>query len=191
MKKIILMALISVLLGCAAAGVPYTNDPMEKLEYAYQLMNTEGRGLAAEKLGKEALLDFENNANVYGVAEAHSFLGSYYKSQAYRYHKDFYIAHNEYDPTTEKSIQHFQRAKSAFEKDGDYWGVSKVVFGAGNSYASIGQIDKACKAYKESLEIYRSDKNVFKGRVHTFNPAFESYEDMILAFIRAKCEPDA
>jgi hypothetical protein len=73
MKLTIISFVTLFLLGCAAAGVPYTNDPMTKLNYAYQLMGTQGRGLAAEKLGLEALSDFEKSKNLYGEAEAHTF----------------------------------------------------------------------------------------------------------------------
>ncbi|TMN84149.1 MULTISPECIES: hypothetical protein [unclassified Pseudoalteromonas] len=116
MKLIVISLIILFLLGCAAAGVPYTNDPMTKLNYAYKLMGTQGRGLASEKLGLEALSDFEKSKNIYGVAEAHTFLGLFYKNKSYREHKDFYIKHNEYDPTASKSINHFKLAAEAFEK---------------------------------------------------------------------------
>jgi hypothetical protein len=186
--KLTVISLISILLlGCAAAGVPYTSDPMTKLDYAYQLMNTDGRGLAAEKLGLEALTDLEKSNNLYGVAEAHTFLGLFYKNKSYRDHKDFYIKHNEYDPTTGKSIKHFQLAAKAFEKDGDYWGVSKALFSMGNAYISDKITDKGCEKYSESLFIYLSDKNVFKGRVHPHNPAFKSYDVMIQSFINKYC----
>ena len=40
MKLTIISLITLFLLGCAAAGVPYTSDPMTKLNYAYQLMGT-------------------------------------------------------------------------------------------------------------------------------------------------------
>ena len=135
--KLTVISIISLfLLGCAAAGVPYTSDPMKKLDYAYQLMATQGRGLAAEKLGLEALSDLNKSNNVYGEAEAHIFLGLFYKNRSYREHKEFYIKYNEYDPTASKSIKHFEQAAKAFKKDGDYWGVSKALFSMGNAYVT-------------------------------------------------------
>ncbi|MBC7009402.1 hypothetical protein BIZ38_13130 [Pseudoalteromonas sp. BZK2] len=187
MKLIIISLFTITLLGCAAAGVPYTSDPMKKLNYAYELMNTEDRGLAAERLGLEALADLEKSNNLYGVAEAHTFLGLYYKSRSYRYHKDFYTKHNEYDPTAGKSIEHFKLAAEAFEKDGDYWGVSKALFAMGNAFLTDNDKVNGCNKFSESLEIYRSDKNVFVGRVHPHNPAFESYEAMVEGFITKHC----
>jgi hypothetical protein len=187
MKLTIVSLITLILLGCAAAGVPYTNDPMTKLNYAYQLMNTEGRGLAAEKLGLEALADLEKSNNVYGVAEAYTFLGLFYKNSSYRYHKEFYISHNEYDPTAGKSIQHFKLAAKSFEKDGDYWGVSKALFSMGNAFATDNDYVTACAKFNESLSTYRSDKNVFKGRVHPHNPAYKTYDTMIEAFISKHC----
>jgi TPR repeat protein len=188
MKLTIISFVTLFLLGCAAAGVPYTNDPMTKLNYAYQLMGTQGRGLAAEKLGLEALSDFEKSKNLYGEAEAHTFLGLFYKNQSYREHEDFYTKHNEYDPTASKSIQHFELAAKAFEKDGDYWGVSKALFSMGNAYLTDNDKVNGCAKFSESLNIYKSDKNVFVGRVHPHNPAFESYEAMVESFIEKHCK---
>ncbi len=186
--KLTIVSLITVfLLGCAAAGVPYTNDPMTKLHYAYQLMGTQGRGLAAEKLGLEALAGLESANNVYGIAEAHTFLGLFYKNRSYREHKDFYIKHNEYDPTASTSIKHFELAVKAFEEDGDYWGVSKALFEMGNAYLTDNDAANGCAKFSKSLTVYQSDKNVIKGRVHPHNPAFKTFDAMIEAFIERYC----
>lgn len=188
MKLTIIPLVTLLLLGCAAAGVPYTSDPMTKLNYAYQLMETQGRGIAAEKLGLEALADLEKSNNTYGVAEAHTFLGLFYKSKSYREHKEFYIKHNEYDPTASQSVKHFELAAKAFEEDSDYWGVSKALFSMGNAYGTDNDYVNGCIKFKESLAVYNSDKNVFKGRVHPHNPAFESFDAMIESFITKYCE---
>ncbi|MBO2675939.1 hypothetical protein I6M53_14965 [Shewanella algae] len=188
MKLTIVSLFALILLGCSAAGVPYTNDPMTKLGYAYQLMRIQDRGIAAEKLGVEALADFEESKDLYGLAEAHTFLGLFYKSRSYRDRKDFYEKYSEYDPTASKSIKHFELAAKAFEQDGDYWGVSKALFSMGNAYLTDNDKAHGCEKLNESLEIYKSDKNVFKGRVHPHNPAFESFDAMIEAFIEKYCE---
>lgn len=186
--KLTIISLITVfLLGCAAGGVPYTSDPMTKLNYAYQLMGIQGRGLAAEKLGLEALADLEKSKDVYGIAEAHTFLGLFYKNRSYREHKNFYIKHNEYDPTASTSIKHFELAVQAFEADGDYWGVSKALFEMGNAYLTDNDAVNGCSKFNESLTIYLSDKNVFKGRVHPHNPAFKTFDEMVEKFIEKYC----
>lgn len=187
--KVGLTVCLSILiLGCAAAGVPYTSDPTEKLNNAYYLMNSEGRALPAEKLGLEALADFKAANDIYGEAEAEHFLGTFYKSRVYRSYSDFYIKHNEYDPTAQKSISHFDNAIQAFERDGDYWGVSKSTFAMGNAYATDNDYENACRKYQEALDIYKSDKNIFMGRVHPHKTSYESYEAMINAFIKGKCK---
>ena len=177
-----------LILGCAAAGVPYTSDPSKKLNNAYYLMNSEGRALPAEKLGLEALADFKADNDIYGEAEAEHFLGTFYKSRVYRSYSDFYIKHNEYDPTAQKSISHFVNAVQAFERDGDYWGASKSMFAMGNAYATDNDYENACSKYQAALDTYKSDKNIFKGRVHPHNPSYESYEEMIKAFMKGKCK---
>lgn len=189
--KLTIVSLITIFLfGCVAAGVPYTSDPITKLNYAYQLMEVQGRGLAAEKLGLEALADFEKSKDIYGVAEAHTFLGLFYKNRSYREHKEFYIKHNEYDPTASKSIKHLDLASKAFEEDGDYWGVSKALFAMGNAYLTNNDAANGCSKFNESLSIYRSEKNVVKDRVHPHNPAFTSFDAMIEAFIDKYCAKD-
>jgi hypothetical protein len=187
--KMILISLISLLLfGCSVAGIPYTSDPMTKLDYAYQLMGIKGRGIAAEKLGLDALADFRKLDNIYGVAEAHTFLGLFYKNRSYREFKDLYIQSNEYDPTAAKSIKHLTLAVKAFEQDGDYWGVSKALFSMGNAYVTEGNYANGCIKFNESLSIYRSDKNVFKGRTHPHNTDFKTFDGMIESFILKYCE---
>ncbi|WP_394131476.1 hypothetical protein [Shewanella maritima] len=188
MEKLLIAIIAVMLLGCSAAGVPYTSNPNTKLSYAYQLKNTEGRGLAAEKLGLEALSSFKAQNDNYGVAEAHIFLGLFYKNSAYRYHKEFYISQGEYDPTASKSISHLQKAKDAFILEGDYWGVSKALFVMGNSYASDNDYINSCKYFKESLKVYKSDKNIFTGRVHPHNPKYESFESMVTEFKDYACQ---
>lgn len=151
-------------------------------------MNIQGRGIAAEKLGLEALDDLKKANNVYGVAEAHTFLGLFYKSKSYRAHSDFYTKHGEYDPTATKSIYHFEEAAKAFNSDGDLWGVSKAYFGMGNSYITDNDNINGCLKFKESLEIYNSEENVFKGRIHPHNPNYKSFDAMIESFIVKYCE---
>lgn len=186
-KIIVTVFLVSGLLGCAAAGVPYTNDPWKKLAYAFQLMQLEGRALPAEKLGLQALNDFEKEQNWYGIAEAEYFLGSFYRSPAYRNYQDFYSKHNEYDPTGQKAISHYQKSIIAFAKDGDYWGVAKSTFEIGITYLRDSDVENACISANESLATYKSDKNIFKGRVHPHNQKFESFDAMIEAFIKDNC----
>ena len=48
---------------------------------------------------------------------AYFFLGLFYKNRSYREHKDFYIKHNEYDPTASKSIKHFELAAKALGEE--------------------------------------------------------------------------
>jgi lipoprotein NlpI len=186
MKLTIIALFTLLLLGCSVAGIPYTSDPMTKLEYGYQLMNIQGRGLAAEKLGLEALTDFEKSNDIYGIAEAYTYLGLYYKNKSYRERKAFYVKHNEYDPTATKSIKYFELAAKAFEKDDDYWGVSKVLFAMGNAYGTDKDNVNSCIKNKKSLIVYKNykrDNNSFKGRGHSYNPAYKSYSNYSASLI--------
>lgn len=186
-RIMVTVVLVVGLLGCAAAGVPYTNEPWKKLAYAFQLMKSEGRALPAEKLGLQALSDFEKDQNWYGIAEAEYFLGTFYRSPAYRSYEDYYSKYNEYDPTGQKAILHYQKSIAAFTKDDDYWGVAKSTFEIGITYLRDSDVENACISANEALSTYKSDKNIFKGRVHPHNPRFESFDAIIEAFIQDNC----
>ncbi len=170
--------------GCSAALVPYTSDPGKKIDQAYAL-TSEGRAIPAERLGKEALAEFERKQNVFGQAEAHHFLGAFYKSAAYREYKKYFSEYaGAYDPTQKTSRIHFEKAAMLFRQDGDLWGESKSLFEVANTYQVDGDSNTACMFYNRALRSYESKENVFKGRIHTQNPNFKDMAEMIRAFMK-------
>ncbi len=72
------ITIFTLILGCAAAGVPYTSDPDKKISYAYQLMST-NRYIPAKKLLDEAVEIYEKNKDIKGQVEANFAYGNYYK----------------------------------------------------------------------------------------------------------------
>jgi tetratricopeptide (TPR) repeat protein len=177
--------LLSALLlsGCAAALVPYTSDPYKKIEYAYSLWRDQ-RPQPAERLGKEALADFEKDNDIFGQAEAHHFLGNFYKSREYK-NVNFFPS---YDPTSKTSINHFEKATVLYKQEKDMWGASKAIFSMANAYSIDKNLEKSCELLNESLRTYKSAVLTpdSRGRthLHTHNPNFKDMESMIRGFMK-------
>lgn len=68
----------TIILGCAAAGVPSTSDPEKKISYAYQLMSMGGL-IPAKKLLEESLDTYVKNKDVKGQINANFAFGNYYR----------------------------------------------------------------------------------------------------------------
>lgn len=60
-----------LLAGCAAAGVPATDDPAVKLQQGRQLFSAEGRPAEAERLILEAMTTYRQSGDQPGLALAH------------------------------------------------------------------------------------------------------------------------
>ena len=185
-QYVLILAMTFVLHGCAAALVPYSSDPDQKLSNAFQLIN-HGRPIPAERLATEALTDYEEKKDYSGAANAHKVLGILYKSNAYRSFSKYFKEHGGYDPTNEKSIKHFRESAEFYKLAGDHWGVSSALVGVGDSYFSEGNNENACKIYKESLATYTNPNAVFTGIIHTWNPRYESYQEMVEALVDKAC----
>lgn len=145
------------------------------------------RPLPAERIGKGALTDFEKDKDIFGQAEAHHFLGNFYKSRAYR-NEILFKNSPTYDPTSKTSIFHFERASALYQQENDSWGASKAIFGMANAYSIDGNKEKSCELMNESLRTYRSARITpdSRGRthIHTINPKFKDMESMILGFMK-------
>ncbi len=185
LKILLISSLLLLLLGCAAAGVPYTNDPTQKLVYAYSLMN-QGRALPAERLGKEALDSFKEANNQFGEAEAHIFLGQLYKHNSYRAFSEHFKKNGDYDPTNGKSIAHTAQAIEIYEALENHMQLAKAKFALANTYIST-KPEKSCKLYDESLREYEKGKAKNPNQDFTINPAYKSFEDMVSGFKSEYC----
>ena len=171
MKNILYLIVSSALLGCSAAGVLATNDPYEKLNNSYTMLN-QGRLIPAEKLGKEALQQFKVSNDIFGQGEAHTALGAVYKSS----NKPI------------KSISHFEKAISSFTSLNDFANTSKAKFGLANAYAINNQPVEQCKLYNESLLDYKKGLETNPNMKFQFNPNYSSFEAMVNSFIGEYCK---
>ena len=184
-KVLTLSGFALVMLGCSAAGVSYTSDPMQKLADGYELMN-QGRAIPAETLGKEALLSFQESGDQYGLAETHIFFGQLYKHRAYRDAAEYYTKYNEYDPTNEKSITHTRKAIDIYVVIGNYTQAEKGKFALANAYLKNDK-NMACNLYEDSIISLKKGSVENPGETFYFNPNFASAEDMISSFKTRYC----
>ena len=186
LKKISVILMIATLYACAAALVPSTDDPQEKLLWSYQLMDV-GRALPAERLQLEALAIYTSEGNYLGEGNAYKALCLLYRSSAYRAAEKFYRKQGTYDPTYTKSIEFCEKSAEAYRRGEDLWGVSSALVGVADGYQSMGENEKACSTYKESLATYKDPKAIFTGVVHGWNPKYATQEEMLVALISQYC----
>ena len=178
-----------ILSGCAAALVPYTSDPNTKLKNSYALLST-GRALPAEKFAKEALETFESENDFEGMAEAHVFLGQFYKSQTYRSYENFYKSNDSYDPSNGKSIHHSQLAVDLYHQIKNYTQQAKAKSVLATAYLTEDR-NRACSLFDESLETYEIGKVETPLESFEYNTYYGSFNGLIEAYQQEYCSPEA
>lgn len=189
-KYILFLLMVLVLLnGCAAALVPYTSEPNQKLKNSYALLST-GRAIPAEKFAKEALETFESENNFRGMAEAHVFLGQFYQSPTYRRYAKFYEKNDSYDPSNGKAIHHSQIAVDIYNQINNHTQKAKAKSILATAYLTE-DLNKACALFDESLDAYEI------GRIETplesfeYNNYYGSFNGLIEAFKKEYCSSEA
>lgn len=178
-----------ILSGCAAALVPYTSDPNTKLKNSYSLVSA-GRAIPAEKFAKEALETFESENNFEGMAEAHVFLGQFYRSQTYRRYSNFYKGIDSYDPTNGKSIHHSQLAVDIYSQIKNYTQKAKAKSVLATAYLTEDR-NKACVLFDESLDAYAKGKEETPLESFEYNNYYGSFNGLIEAYKKEYCSREA
>ena len=90
MRQIIIILTLISLVGCAAALVPSTSDPRQKIADAYWLFDEKSRALPAEKLIHEAIAIYQENNNEVGLAEGYTAYAIFLRSYAVSQYRDRY-----------------------------------------------------------------------------------------------------
>jgi hypothetical protein len=81
MTRIFELLFLITMVSCAAALVPETSDPNEKLKQSYELVAGK-RGIAAEKVIGQAMQIFQAKGNKEGIARAYYAYALLYRSDA-------------------------------------------------------------------------------------------------------------
>lgn len=160
MLRSILFALISssLLIGCAAALVPYTNDPAKKISQAYWLFDDNQRPLPAEKLILEAIDIYKKNNNQSGLATAHTAYAIFLRSYAVEKYQKNYMKNGflnksvSYENRLEKSIEYLELSKNHYLLESEYDNLTNTYLHMGFTYAVAEKEIKACNAFKKSID---------------------------------------
>jgi tetratricopeptide (TPR) repeat protein len=180
---IIIIALIS-LAGCAAALVPYTSDPKQKISDAYWLFDNKQRALPAQKLILEAIEIYKKNDNTSGLAEAYVASAVFLRSYAVDRHSEHYkeTGFNNgkilFEDRYNGSIEYLKKSRAIYEKKEEYDNLTNTYMHMGFTYLTNDNIQEGCEMFIKSLEMNKLFMN--KNPDAKLNlGGFKSYKDYI------------
>ncbi|MGE5768290.1 MAG: hypothetical protein ACM35H_13965, partial [Bacteroidota bacterium] len=138
--------------GCAATGVPKTDDPAQKLRDATMLYDQQERPLPAEKLIQEAIEIYQARGDNLGLAEAYRQYGFFFRSETVGNNAALYASQGFLEPTAtienryQKSAEYFRRAGELFEDEGRFDNLSNAQLNEGFTYHFMNERALACDA---------------------------------------------
>lgn len=165
--------------GCAAVGVVETNDPVRKLAQAQSMWEME-RYIPAEQLALDSLELAIESGDTLAEANAHRYLGNFYKSALYLANADWFDYVGRHDPTYELSKSHFLEAKELWQRRGDDWGVANEYFNLATVAILQDRAPDACPLLERAIELYKGA--IFTGVAHPWNRRFEDFPSMARAY---------
>lgn len=190
------MAIVFILSGCAAMLVPKTSNPDKKIAYSYMLFDEQGRPLPAEQLIKESIEAYKQENNEMGLAEAYRAYGFFFRSAAVEKWRKYYESNGfldksaTYENRYDKSIQYFEDSARLFAKNNKFDKLTNVYLNMGFTYEFAGKAQKACEAYKASLETSRKftkdNPNTSLTLLRGFTGTYEDYIDGFLKRLECK-----
>ncbi len=155
---IIILTLIS-LTGCAAALVPYTSDPKQKIADAYWLFDTKQRALPAQKLILEAIDIYEKDENKSGLAEAYVTYGIFLRSYAVDRYSERYKETGfnngqfSFEDRYKMSIEYFDKSRVIYEQKEEYDNLTNTYLHMGFTYLTNENVQKGCEMFIKSLDM--------------------------------------
>ena len=180
---IIILTLIS-LTGCAAALVPYTSDPKQKIADAYWLFDTKQRALPAQKLILEAIDIYKKDENKSGLAEAYVTYGIFLRSYAVDQYSERYKETGfnngqfSFEERYKMSIEYFDKSRVIYKQKEEYDNLTNTYLHMGFTYLTNENVQKGCEMFIKSLDMNK----LFMSK----NPdaklslgGFKSYKDYI------------
>lgn len=178
-----------VLSGCATMWTSSAGNPAKKIEEAYVHMD-ELRPLAAEPLIRESVEAYKRRGDEAGLAEAYRAYGFFFRSQAVEKWQQHYEAAGFQDKTAtfknryDKSVENFEESARLMAKNSQYDKLTNVYANLGLTYEVAGRSDKACEAYRASLEANRRFTKDTPGVAVTLPQGFAgTYEEYINGFL--------
>src|SRR5258708_6268973 len=176
MRSMLLILTLSsslLVIGCAAAVVPYTKDPQKKLVNAKDLFDFQDRPLPAERFIAEAIDSFKKSNDEVGLADAYRLYGLFFQSEAVDRWGNIYRKQGFLDKTAtfdgrkNRALGYFEEARALYSEHHVYDRLTNVDLNMGFSFERNHQLPEACKAYDRALEDYKKNINEDQiGRAH-------------------------
>lgn len=174
----IFVFLSTLLFGCAAALVPYTNSPEKKLAYAGDLLDL-GRAIPAEKLIQEAIDIYSKQGDQLSLANAYRVYGIFYGHKTYQNYKWLWEKQGNYDSERTKPSEYFLKAIEIFEKNDKYDELSNLEYRLAIEYHIRGLDPVACDSLDSSLNYHRKNKEKYPDREYILPDGCASFDDYI------------
>ena len=167
LRHIIIILTFLSLAGCAAALVPYTSDPKQKISDAYWLFDQKQRALPAQKLILEAIEIYKKNNDKSGLAQAYVayavFLRSYAVNRYSEHYKEtgFNGGNITFKDRFDASIEYLEKSSAIYEEKQEYDNLTNTYLHMGFTYLANNNIPKVCDMYMKSLDMNKlfMDKN--------------------------------
>lgn len=167
MYKIILPLFFVFITGCNGVGVVNTNNPQQKLEQADSLLYEQNRPLLAERLIFEAITEYRQTNNQFGLANAlrdyGDLLGSSAVAQAgvqflrAGFHDPDVTMQNNLDKSKyyfAQSIEHYNLAGIEVSRNGELSKLMNIYFNIGGLSARLGNQSKSCAFLDKASNAY-------------------------------------
>lgn len=183
------MLAAAMLSGCAATLTSAPGDPVKKIEEAYTLLDRQ-QPLPAEQLIRESIETYKREKDEVGLAEAYRAYGFFFRSSAVETWRQHYEVNGFRDKTAtyknryDKSIENFEESARLLAKNSQYDKLTNVYANLGITNEFAGKNEKACEAYKASLEANRRFAKEKPGVTVSLPQGFAgTYEDYIKVFL--------
>jgi tetratricopeptide (TPR) repeat protein len=144
--------------GCAAAGVPSTSDPIEKLKLAIELFDHQGRPLPAEKLIEESISICTKKNDQSCLGEAYSTYGFFFRSNSVVANEEIYRKIGFLDKSATfdnrliKSKEYFEKSIANYTNTAEFDLLTTAYLNLGFTYSYLNDTKNVCEAFKRSLE---------------------------------------
>ena len=173
--------MLLALSGCAASGVPETDDPYRKLAQARQQEDS-GRLAVAKRLIFEAMETFEEREDEMGLAEAYRSYGFFVRVNG----EDAIVrlgpaaaAPTNKDGRMDKSIEYFRKALAIVEARDELGLMTNLQYNIGVSQYYADKRAEACTSLDSSLAAYRKSLEVKPDLVVELPPGVKDYPELI------------
>jgi len=193
--RFIILSLIGLCLsGCAAMLVPETSDPIEKLGWATELFDNQGRPLPAERLIKEAIEICEKSNNASCLGKANITYGFFFRSPSIdkweKYYREngFYDKSATFDNRLVKSKEYFEKGISYYLQTKEYDALTNAYLNLGFTYYFLNDSKGQCESYSKSLEYNAKNMEVNPNAKVALPRGVSTFKEYVVPFQkRAGC----